>query len=88
MSKQSIYERAEQRGCYLESTCVGCGMAYWEKTMKGAVRADTRKVHKIAKSLGIVPEGFTAENNPYHQLKTKTHIIYVHSSIEHFIKVN
>ena len=83
----NIYQRAERFGVRFETSCVGIGIKTWERLMKGAIRADSKKVHAIAKSLKLVPEGFNSDNNPYHQLKTKTHLIYIHSGIEHFIQV-
>lgn len=90
----NIYERAERFGVQPECTCVGIGMNEWERLMKGHTRANQRKVVKIAMKAGIITEEDGRAEikrsgyNPYVHYKTKTHIIYVHSSIEHFIRVN
>jgi len=91
---QNIYQRAFNKGCYLESTCVDCDIYKWEELMKGHTRADRKKVVKIAESAGVIDSKQAKEEikrpyyNPYNHYKTKTHIIYVHSGIEHFIKIN
>lgn len=93
MKKETIYDRAKERGCYLENTCVGCDQNYWDETMKGARKANQKKVVKIALLTGLIDDHQASEEikkpyyNPFTHLVTKTHIIYVHSGIEHFIKV-
>ncbi|HXS59732.1 MAG TPA: hypothetical protein VN703_02850 [Candidatus Sulfopaludibacter sp.] len=92
--KNNIYQRAFNNGCFLESTCVGMEQYEWDKLMKGHTKANKRKVVKIALLAGVIEEEQATEEikksyyNPYTHYKTKTHIIYVHSMIEHFIKVN
>ena len=49
--------------------------------MEGAVRADKKKLLKI---LGQVDEHY----NPYDFWRTKNHLVYVNSAIEHFYKIN
>jgi hypothetical protein len=91
---ENIYQRALNNGCYLETTCVGCGIYKWDELMKGHTRADRKKVVKIAEYAGVIDSEQAREEikkphyNPYNHYKTKTHIIYVHSSIEYFIRVN
>ena len=90
----NIYERAKNLGCFFEDTCVDCGTDYWEETMKGARKANRKEVVKIALLAGVIDEFQAKEEierpyyNPFTHYVTKTHIIYVHSGIEHFIKVN
>ncbi len=91
----NIYERAKQFGAHLEDTCVSCGsVEKWNEYMKGHTRANRREVVKIAVEIGAIDEHYgkielkNSWFNPYNHFKTKTHIIYVNSGIEHFIKVN
>lgn len=90
----NIYERAKRNGCQFVATCVGIGTYEWEKYMKGHTRANRKEVVKIALQAGVIDEEQAREElkrpyyNPYNHFKTKTHIIYVHSAIEHFIEVN
>lgn len=89
----TIYERAAANGCYFECTCVGISQSKWDRLMQGARRANKKKVIKIALLAGVIDEEQAAMEtkkpyyNPYNHYHTKTHIIYVHSSIEHFIRV-
>lgn len=88
----SIYDKAIQNGCYLETTCVDC--SNWDELMQGHTKANQKKAIKVALLAGVIDEyqyKMEMKNphyNPYTHFKTKTHIIYVHSMIEHFIKVN
>lgn len=89
----NIYQRAKINGCYLETTCVGCGVNMWDELMEGHKKANRKEVVKIALLSGVIDEEQAREEikrpyyNPYTHYKTNTHIIYVHSAIEHFIKV-
>lgn len=91
---QTIYDRAINNGCYFECTCVGIGADKWDELMKGSRPANKKKVIKIALEAGVIDrEQATAETkrpyyNPYTHYVTKTYIIYVHSGIEHFIRVD
>ena len=76
-----FYRRAERDGVYLECDCTGVSIYKWEELMKGAVRADKKK---LLKAIGLVDEYY----NPYEFYRTKTHLIYVHSAIEHFYRIN
>lgn len=76
-----FYRRAEKNGCYLEATCVGISQHEWDAFMEGAVRADK---NKLLKAIGFKDEYY----NPYDFYRTKTHLIYVHSAIEHFYRIN
>ncbi len=89
----NIYDRAKHNGVQFECSCVDIGMLKWEQLMKGHTRANRREVVKIALEAGVIDKEQAAMElrnpwyNPYNHFKTKTHIIYVNSSIEHFIKV-
>ena len=90
----NIYNRAKQKGVQFECTCVGIGMTKWERLMKNHTRANRREVIKIALEAGVIDEDQAKTElknpwwNPYTHFKTATHIIYVYSDIEHFIRVN
>lgn len=87
----NIYDRALANGVWLEDTCVSCGSQdKWDQYMEGATRADRKKVLRIAIKAGIADpvELSRPYYNPYNHYKTKTHIVYVNSAIEHFLRVN
>lgn len=90
--KLTIYDRCRMNGAILVDTCVSAGAKKVEQYMKGARRADRKKVARIALQAGVISEDeyrYEVKNpyyNPYHHYVTKDCIIYVHSSIEHFIK--
>lgn len=94
MTTQRLYHAAQKYGCTGEATCTGITLTEWEKLMKGATRANKRLVTKIAALAGVIDNEQARREikepyfNPYNHLKTKTHVIYVHSSIEHFIRIN
>lgn len=94
MTTQEMYDRAIKNGCRLECSCVGISINRWDNLMEGATRADKRLVPKIALLAGVISEEDAKREirepwyNPYNHYKTKTHVVYVHSCIEHFIKVN
>jgi hypothetical protein len=75
----------------LECTCIGISMWKWEALMYKARKANGSKIRGlIKKHLPEVYEALALEYpNPYeHQCKkTSTHLIYVHSGIEYFIKI-
>lgn len=62
--------------------------------MEGHTRANRKEVVKIALSAGVINKEDAARElknhyyNPYNHYKTRTHIIYVNSAIEHFIKIH
>lgn len=95
MKKLNIYQQAVRNGCQFVATCVSLGSAdKWNELMKGARQANKKKVVRIALLAGVIDkEQATREikepwYNPYGHHVTKTHIVYVHSGIEHFIEVN
>lgn len=93
MNTQELYNKALQNGCGFEANCVGVGINQWEELMNGATRANRRLAVKIANLAGVIDDEQAKEElkrpwfNPYNHFKTKTHLVYVHSSIEHFIRI-
>ena len=87
----AIYERARNNGAVLGCTCIGISIGKWESLMEGSVKADGSKIRKIIRK--FLPSLFDSLAlsfyNPYESkcLRTKTHLIYVHSGVEYFIKV-
>lgn len=90
----NIYERAKRYGVQFETTCVGININHWDELMEGHTRANRKEAVRIALQAEVIDEVQAAQElrkpwfNPYNHHKTKTHIIYVHSGIEHFIKAN
>lgn len=58
---KNIYERAKNNGCQFETTCVGISQYEWDKLMKGATRANRKKVIKMALQAGVIDEKQTKE---------------------------
>ena len=94
MSKQNtaadVYARALSHGVEYEANCTCLSQREWNRLMRGAVRADKRRVEQVIRK--HCPElandlalGFY---NPYNAYRTDTHLIYVHLSIEYFLKIN
>ena len=83
-----IYERAKRNGIELECTCVGIRQSDWDKLMEGATRANKRVVDKLVRdNTNGEFATFLDFWNPYDHFKTETHIIFVHSGIEHFFRI-
>ena len=72
----------------LDTTCTNCSLHRWNLLMKGAVRANKRTINSLVKKLlpDLYEELALQFFNPYNYLRTKTHLILVHSSIEYFLK--
>lgn len=87
MTAQRFYNTANKNGMYLECTCVGISQHKWDRLMSGAVRADKKIVNSLLKKHEVVEPDLLLGYNPYNFFRTKTHIIFVHSAIEYFIKV-
>lgn len=89
----TIYERAKNNGCEFYATCANINLNEWDELMKGARPANKKKVIKAALLAGVIDESQAQQEskhlyyNPYTHYVTKTHIVYVNSAIEHFIKV-
>ena len=73
------------------ASCMNVSRRKWDEYMEGAVKANGRKVRRLIKQ--HLPKLYTELglnfHNPYECKcqRTKTHFIYVHSSIEYFLKV-
>lgn len=96
MTANSFYKNI--RSLTYHTNCTSTTINEWDKLMKNATRADKTKIHRLLRDL--CPEEFKNFYfdtqplkklmwwNPYDYYKTKTHLIVVHSSIEHFFKIN
>lgn len=93
MRKKSIYQQAVNNGCQFVAACTGITIDKWNELMKGARQANKKKVVRIALLAGVIDKQQATREikepwyNPYSHHVTRTHIIYVHSGIEHFIEV-
>lgn len=94
MKTQKLLYFAQQRGCFLDCTCVDITARKWDALMANATKANKKLVTKIAFIAGIIDEEQYKNEikkphyNPYTCYKTSTHAIYVNSGIEYFIKIN
>lgn len=76
---------------YYETNCTQISIDKWDILMKGNRAANKRKVIEAALQTGVIDEWQAKEEtkkpyfNPYEHRQTKTHFIYIHSAIEHFI---
>lgn len=74
----------------LQCTCVGIGIRKWDTLMFNSKKANGSKIRGlIKKHLPELYESLALEfRNPYENqsVRTTTHLIYVHSGIEYFIK--
>lgn len=93
MNTLRMYNLATRNGCQYEANCTEISINTWERLMKGHTRANKKLVVKVALLAGVIEKDEAARElrnpwyNPYHHYKTKTHLIYVHSCIEHFIRI-
>jgi hypothetical protein len=77
-----------------ECNCTNITSHKWDELMKGARKANKKAVIKAAIQTGILSESEGLKEiklpyyNPYEHKRTKTHLIYVNSGIEHFIAIN
>ena len=75
----------------LEATCLSVSEREWNKLMKGAKKASGLKIRAMIKrQLPDLYESLALSfRNPYeHQSqRTDTHLIYVHSGIEYFLRM-
>lgn len=94
MRTSELLYKAKNKGCFLECTCVNISQNTWDKLMENSTRANRKDAVKIALLAGVMDEEEAKIEikrpwyNPYNHYKTKTHLIYVNSCIEHFIKIN
>ncbi len=93
MSKATeIYQKAERGSIYLECTCASISEQVWDKLYQGATKANGSKIRKIIKK--HLPDLYDAlaldfRNDFEHQShKTKTHLIYIHSATDYFLRVD
>lgn len=90
MTDKQFYQQFAN-GAQLVCTCVGIGHRECESLMQGARRCDRKQAIKAAVAAGVITEDEGRKEltrpyyNPYTHLRTDKHIIYVHSSVEHFI---
>ena len=75
---------------YFEASCVNVSQQKWDDLMSGAKKGNKREINKLVKR--FLPDLYIglALNyyNPYNYYRTDTHLILVHSGIEHFLKFN
>ena len=87
MRAKQFYDNIQ--GLSFECSCVGIGQREWDKLMRGHKRANKHKVEGLIKK--HIPDLFKDLSlefyNPYDSYRTKTHLIYVHSLIEYFLKI-
>jgi len=83
-----IYRRAIANGIEFECTCADVEYGKWEQLMEGATKANERIITKILVEMGFLDKFEVSLYNPYHHYKTERHLIYVHSGIEHFFRIN
>ena len=71
-----------------ECACFSISNRRWTQLMEGATRANKKTINKLVKKhIPELYEGLCLKfYNPYDYLKTSTHLILVHSSIEYFLK--
>ena len=72
----------------LECCCCDIHISKWERLMAGHTRANKRTINRLVRE--HLPDLYEALSlnlhNPYNYHKTKTHLILVHSGIEHFLR--
>jgi hypothetical protein len=80
------YDRITNIG--LEYTCVGISARKHEELMKGAVRANKRRIDRLVKKFypELYDELSLRLRNPYDYYRTDKHLILVHSAIEYFFR--
>ncbi|MFW5887119.1 MAG: hypothetical protein ACOCUL_05115 [Bacteroidota bacterium] len=75
-------------GLEYETNCSSITIGQWTELMKGAKRANKKKINTLIKK--FLPDVYRQLAldfyNPYNYYRTDTHFIVVHSSIEHFFK--
>lgn len=85
-------QQAYNSRIHLECTCVDISQTKWDKLMNGAKKANGAKARQmIKKQLPELYENLALQfYNPYESQtqRTETHLIYVHSGIEYFLKLS
>lgn len=73
-----------------QTNCSSVSQVEWNELMKGAKRADKKKINDLVKK--FLPELYLGLSlnlsNPYKYFKTKNHFVLVHSATEYFLKIN
>jgi hypothetical protein len=87
MKAEAIYRAAERDGVQFDGACIGMNLSRWERLMEGNRRGNKRRIEKILADQGHINRDDLRFHNPYNHLITDTHIIYVHSAIEHFFRI-
>lgn len=82
------YQRARQHGLTFEGACHQITLPEWERLMEGAVVANKRVITQILREQGHENPDILKWGNPYQSYRTKTHLVWVHSAIEHFYRIN
>ena len=86
--RNEIYKKALKNGVTFEGKCTDLpNKEEWDKLMEGNEPADKKEVEKLLVTLGFLNQEDMSLHNPYLPRMTKTHIIYVHSRIEHFYRI-
>jgi len=78
------------QGMSLQCSCPEISITQWDQLMKGHKRANKKRAERLIKQHlpGLFDALALEFYNPYNCLRTETHLIYVHSGIEYFIKIN
>lgn len=86
---QAQYNRADFYGIEYVTNCTECSRSTWYSLMDGAIKANKAKITALVKKYEPELAERLALNyyNPYGAMRTKTHLILVHSSIEYFFKI-
>lgn len=88
MTAEETYRRAYQNGLELIGTCSQLPQAQQDEIWKNAKMASKKSVFKlIEKHDPNMAPAFYKLWNPYQQYRSDTHIIFVHSAIDHFYKI-
>lgn len=84
----SIYERAALNGLTFVGACYDIDMYEWTKRMEGARPASREKVELLISQHPEFDRSLLEGRNPYRPKITKGHIIYIHSAVEYFFRIN
>ena len=87
MKAERVYRMAEKNGVRFEAACTDLSLDRWERLMEGSRKGNQKRIEKLLADQGHLKREELKYHNPYNHLITDTHIIYVHSSIEHFYRI-
>ncbi len=89
---ETQYDIAKTKGIVLIDTCISSGPEKWDQYMKGTVKANGKKIRLlIKKHLPDLYNELTLQfYNPYEKqcYRKEGLLVYTHSMIEYFIKIN